>query len=277
MSSCASGEIAFDGNPTDLDRETRISQPYVLTVHATDNGDKPLHDECTVEIFLVDVNDNAPYISYPNVTTDITYLYIVPPSTQSRKARTVKRALRLLTDNRNRTTAIEPKASKKSKSQKTHLKKSIFIGSSDSSQIKQPKKVPITLLKIEASDPDEGEKGRVHFVLAAGNDYNYFRVDAQSGNVTLAIEDESELRAMKRGCHVIQIDVKDMGDIVLESTTWVSARLRLVFIKKSIEPAQTAFFEKWFEHFSEQTYILALVQSIASGHFKVMYSILIIF
>jgi len=216
------GEISFIGTAADLDRETRRSQPYVLTVRATDNGDDPRFDECTVEIYLLDVNDNAPYISYPNVTRDITYLYITSSQRKSR-SKLAKRALNF----QNNTTTERIKI----KSQKSHLKKSILIGSSKTSEVQQPTILPIILLKIEASAPDEGENGRVRYVLTRGNDKNYFEVDTHSGNVTLTIKDENHLRQMERSCHVIEVDVKDLGKPILGSTTWVSERLCLeVFI-----------------------------------------------
>ena len=198
-----------------------------MTAQATDNADKPLFDQCTVEIYLLDINDNAPHISYPNVTRDVTFLYITAPQIRSRSKHS-KRALKPENDTN---TITNPGRSRNPKSQeKSHLKKSILIGSSKSGQIRQPTTVPVTLLKIVASDPDEGENGRVRYVLTRGNDKNYFAVDTHSGNVTLAIKDEKHLRQMERGCHIIEVDVKDLGKPILSSTTWVSKRLRLTVV-----------------------------------------------
>ena len=198
------------GKPSDLDRETRQSQPYMLTVLATDHGDEPLNDECTVEIYLLDVNDNAPRIIYPNVTRDIAYLYIRSPS----MSKTVRRALKLSDEKKNAT--LEKPLAKQS-----YLKTSFLIGSSRTKKTISPKTLPVVLTKIDAKDPDEGENGRVRFVLTRGNVYNYFAVDTHSGNVSLTIGDDIDLRQMKRGCHVIEVDVKDLGKSILQTTTWV--------------------------------------------------------
>lgn len=52
-----------------LDRETR--QSYVLYVNAFDNGAEPLMDRTEVEIYLTDVNDNAPVFSQEEYSVSI--------------------------------------------------------------------------------------------------------------------------------------------------------------------------------------------------------------
>jgi len=82
---------------------------------------------------------------------------------------------------------------------------------------------------------DEGENGRVRFSIEEGNLYNYFSIDPQSGNIFLNIYNEKLLRDMHRGCHVIKINVKDLGKPVQQSFGWVGVKSFIVWrlIKKA--------------------------------------------
>uniref|UniRef100_F6VZT8 Cadherin domain-containing protein n=1 Tax=Ciona intestinalis TaxID=7719 RepID=F6VZT8_CIOIN len=125
------------------------SQPYLLRVEARDSGDRPRKDYATVQIFLTDINDNSPSISYPR---DSSSKAVHPPRTQ-----------------------------------------------------------PVVITRVVATDPDEQENGRVHYAIAAGNVYDYFTINMNSGEVSLNLKQKKSFKKMKRGCHVIEILVSDMG------------------------------------------------------------------
>ena len=55
---------------TTFDRETKAS--YSLTVRVTDHGQSPLHDTTTVDITILDINDNSPKISNLPATEQVT-------------------------------------------------------------------------------------------------------------------------------------------------------------------------------------------------------------
>ena len=55
---------------TKLDRETKTS--YSLTVRVTDHGQSPLHDTTTVDITILDINDNSPDINNLPATEQVT-------------------------------------------------------------------------------------------------------------------------------------------------------------------------------------------------------------
>ena len=207
-----SGQIYFVGNSGNLDREVRLSQPYVFNVIATDHGDEPRSDSCTVDIYIVDINDNSPVIVSPNVTSDIFFLYISSKRQTSsvRARRSVKRHRNLLTS--------QHKNSSRSSAVTDHLR----IGSTLSSEIRTPDSLPILITKVNAEDLDEGENGRVRFAIEEGNSYNYFSIDPQTGKIFLTINNQKSLRAMHRGCHVIKINVKDLGKPVQQTFGWVS-------------------------------------------------------
>uniref|UniRef100_H2YM08 Cadherin domain-containing protein n=1 Tax=Ciona savignyi TaxID=51511 RepID=H2YM08_CIOSA len=59
--------------------------------------------------------------------------------------------------------------------------------------------------------------------MAAGNIYNYFAINMSTGDVTLNIKNVGELKTIKKGCHVLEILVSDMGKPkVLSTTAWVN-------------------------------------------------------
>ena len=206
-----SGQIYFVGDSSDLDREVRFSQPYVLTVIATDRGDVPLTGRCNVDIYIVDINDNSPVITTPNVTTDIFFLHISGRTQRSSRLwLNVKKRRSLLTSHRTNNT------------KSLLLKNYLRIGSTASSEIRSPRSLPVVITKVEADDLDEGENGRVRFSIEEGNLYNYFSIDPQSGNISLNIKTVKSLRKMHRGCHVIKINAKDLGKPVQQSFGWVS-------------------------------------------------------
>ena len=201
------GEIAFVGTETDLDREARQAQPYVLTVTATDHGLKPLSDHCIVEIYLLDVNDNSPLVLFPNVTENIFYLYILPDR------ETTRRKNRGLSNDNRQNVTVE---------KSSLLKNSLLIGSSGTKNIRSPDHAPVVITTIKAEDPDEGENGRVRYVLSGGNRQKYFAVDNRSGKVLLNVDKPTSLRKVIRGCHVIEVEVKDLGKSPRKSLTWAS-------------------------------------------------------
>lgn len=176
----------------------------MLTVTATDHGFKPLVDHCIVEIYLIDVNDNPPHIVFPNVTKDIFYLYI----SEQKKKRS------LSGDKEKNATFL----------QENPLRNSLLIGSAGIKNLRSPNHLPVVITTIEANDPDEGENGRTRFILSAGNRRKYFAVDSQSGKVLLNVDSSKALRKMERGCHVIKVDVKDLGKPIKQSATWVSSK-----------------------------------------------------
>ena len=53
-----------------FDRETKAS--YSLTVRVTDHGQSPLHDTTTVDITILDINDNSPEIKNLPATKQVT-------------------------------------------------------------------------------------------------------------------------------------------------------------------------------------------------------------
>ncbi|CAK8687619.1 unnamed protein product [Clavelina lepadiformis] len=213
------GEIHFNGRPEDLDRESRHSQPYVLKAEATDHGNSPLTGICHVEIFLIDVNDNAPFIKFPNVTKDLSVVYIrkerVRPSDPNRALLRDENPAERDTESADTDKVAEVKP-------ENPLKDFILIdekGSGNARQVQISENIVIT--KIEAADPDEGESGRVRFAMSKGNDYEYFGVDMVTGNVTLEVTSEEQLRKMKPGCHVIEVKVSDLGKPTQATLTWV--------------------------------------------------------
>ncbi|XP_076819601.1 protocadherin-9-like [Clavelina lepadiformis] len=214
-----SGEIHFNGRPEDLDRESLHSQPYVLKAEAMDHGNSPLTGICNVEIFLLDVNDNAPFIKFPNVTKDLSVVYI-----RKERIRPSDPDPALLGD--------ENPAEKGTQSADTDevtevkpenpVKNFILIDKKGSGYARRvPKSENVVITKIEAADPDEGESGRVRFAMSKGNDYGYFGVDMVTGNVTLEVTSEEQLRKMKPGCHVIEVKVSDLGKPTQATLTWV--------------------------------------------------------
>jgi len=210
-----SGEIYFDGDSEALDRERRKSRPYRLTIEATDHGKPPQTARARVEIFLEDVNDNAPEVSYPNVTKDIAFVYILGGDANRKKS---KRAVSEPAESTT-TVASTPVA----KSQLRMVQELLLIGDSKSKQVHSPPSLPVLVTQIKASDADESENGRVRFRLDKGNTNDYFKVDVMTGNVTLLPRDEDSLRQMKRGCHVIEVTVQDLGvPHPMSTLTWVS-------------------------------------------------------
>lgn len=219
------GEIHFYGTKEDLDRESVYPQPYTFVAIAKDHGEPPRMDHCTVEIYILDINDNPPKVLSPNVTKDIFYVYIKPetktkthhlPASFLQSKRNDERPSRFAGLSSGNQTAL-----KRTNRRKAALKNSLLIGSSKSEKVHSPYSVPVSITKVEVIDPDDGENGRVHFTITEGNIHDYFKIDVYSGNITLNIQDEKSLRAMERGCHVIKINVKDLGKPVQHSFGWV--------------------------------------------------------
>ncbi|XP_076808174.1 protocadherin-11 X-linked-like [Clavelina lepadiformis] len=214
-----SGEIHFNGRREDLDRESRHSQPYVLKAEATDHGNSPLTGICNVEIFLLDVNDNAPFIKFPNVTKDLSVVYI-----RKERIRPSDPDPELLGDENPAEKGAESADTDEVAEVKPENPVKDFIlidkkGSGYARRVSKSENIVIT--KIEAADPDEGESGRVRFAMSKGNDYGYFGVDMVTGNVTLEVTSEEQLRKMKPGCHVIEVKVSDLGKPTQATLTWV--------------------------------------------------------
>nr|CAB3264690.1 protocadherin-11 X-linked [Phallusia mammillata] len=211
------GEIHFDGEQSQIDREARDSRPYILTVEAWDNGKDPTSDRATVEIYLEDVNDNSPSIVFPNVTRDIAIVYIVP---QQEMDETLSEAV----DGTDAPSDEEAMDYLLESSELSVAQQVIRIGTSESPmQSHPPLQVPVLVTQIRAVDRDASENGHVRYSLVDGNVNDYFSVDMSSGNITLNLKNEDALRAMKRGCHVIKISVSDLGKPVPMTTpAWVN-------------------------------------------------------
>nr|XP_002121500.1 protocadherin-11 X-linked [Ciona intestinalis] len=195
------GMITYDGEQSELDREVLQSQPYLLRVEARDSGDRPRKDYATVQIFLTDINDNSPSISYPNVTRDVAFIYFKDGWKRKSPSTPASTNLSLFTSAR----------------------ESLLIGDSSSKAVHPPRTQPVVITRVVATDPDEQENGRVHYAIAAGNVYDYFTINMNSGEVSLNLKQKKSFKKMKRGCHVIEILVSDMGKPkALSTTAWVN-------------------------------------------------------
>ena len=186
---------------------------------ATDHGDTPLTDHCTVDIYIVDINDNPPIVRSPNVTKDIFYVYVSSKRHALASAR-LRRNVEVGSNNKALRGAVPPTNTSAS------ITSLIRIGSTSKSKTHHPGSIPAMITQVIAEDLDEGENGRVRFSIAEGNTYQYFSINPHSGKIFLQIKDKKSLWNMKRGCHVIKISTKDLGKPVQHSFGWVSKSLQ---------------------------------------------------
>ena len=49
-----------------------------------------------------------------------------------------------------------------------------------------------TVLRVEASDPDSGENGKINYTITSGNDLGYFTIDAVKGIISVEIPPDRE-------------------------------------------------------------------------------------
>uniref|UniRef100_A0A8C0GHF4 Cadherin domain-containing protein n=1 Tax=Chelonoidis abingdonii TaxID=106734 RepID=A0A8C0GHF4_CHEAB len=142
-----------------FDRETLMRQRgkavFSLTVIATDQGlPKPLKDQATVQIYMKDINDNAPK-----------FLKDLYQATISELAANLTQVLR-----------------------------------------------------VSASDVDEGSNGLIHYSVIKGNEENQFTIDSGTGQVTLIGKLDHEATAS----YSLIIQAVDSGTVPLSSTCTLS-------------------------------------------------------
>ncbi|XP_062429972.1 protocadherin Fat 4 [Rhea pennata] len=142
-----------------FDREALMRQRgaavFSLTVIATDQGlPKPLKDQATVQIYMKDINDNAPK-----------FLKDLYQATISELAANLTQVLR-----------------------------------------------------VSASDVDEGNNGLIHYSVIKGNEENQFTIDGSTGQVTLIGKLDHEATAS----YSLVIQAVDSGTVSLSSTCTLS-------------------------------------------------------
>ncbi|XP_071411660.1 protocadherin Fat 4-like [Pithys albifrons albifrons] len=142
-----------------FDREALMRQRgaavFSLTVIATDQGlPKPLKDQATVQIYMKDINDNAPK-----------FLKDLYQATVSELAANLTQVLR-----------------------------------------------------VSASDVDEGVNGLIHYSVIKGNEENQFAIDSSTGQVTLVGKLDHEATAL----YSLVIQAVDSGVVSLSSTCMLS-------------------------------------------------------
>uniref|UniRef100_A0A8C4WGP0 Cadherin domain-containing protein n=1 Tax=Gopherus evgoodei TaxID=1825980 RepID=A0A8C4WGP0_9SAUR len=142
-----------------FDRETLMRQRgtavFSLTVIAIDQGlPKPLKDQATVQIYMKDINDNAPK-----------FLKDLYQATISELAANLTQVLR-----------------------------------------------------VSASDVDEGSNGLIHYSVIKGNEENQFTIDSGTGQVTLIGKLDHEATAS----YSLIIQAVDSGTVSLSSTCTLS-------------------------------------------------------
>uniref|UniRef100_A0A8C5X3F2 FAT atypical cadherin 4 n=1 Tax=Malurus cyaneus samueli TaxID=2593467 RepID=A0A8C5X3F2_9PASS len=142
-----------------FDREALMRQRgaavFSLTVIATDQGlPKPLKDQATVQIYMKDINDNAPK-----------FLKDLYQATISELAANLTQVLR-----------------------------------------------------VSASDVDEGVNGLIHYSVIKGNEENQFAIDSSTGQVTLVGKLDHEATAS----YSLVIQAVDSGAVSLSSTCMLS-------------------------------------------------------
>uniref|UniRef100_A0A663MI09 Protocadherin Fat 4 n=1 Tax=Athene cunicularia TaxID=194338 RepID=A0A663MI09_ATHCN len=142
-----------------FDREALMRQRgaavFSLTVIATDQGlPKPLKDQATVQIYMKDINDNAPK-----------FLKDLYQATISELAANLTQVLR-----------------------------------------------------VSASDVDEGANGLIHYSVIKGNEENQFAIDSSTGQVTLVGKLDHEATAS----YSLVIQAVDSGAVALSSSCMLS-------------------------------------------------------
>ena len=210
---CSTGDIYFD-NDKDLDREDRNNEPYKLIAVATDHGEKPKTARANVFIYLIDVNDNAPQIISPNISSDAVILYL--PSNNKQQP------------DQDSSSGNDTNPAKRSTQSPFSQ---IRIGNVQSSELTSPWSNPVVLTHVRAEDADEGENGRVRYRIVDGNIHNYFSIDDSTGNITMPLNG-NKYGDIVKGCHVIKLSLKDHGlPEPMENSAWVS---RLLYFFKRI-------------------------------------------
>lgn len=205
-----SGYITFSGDVAELDREARLGRPFTFYAVATDSGTPQNSARVKVSIYLNDINDNAPIVTFPNVTTDIALVRI------SQGVAATKTGIAEGKEN----IASSPRTLSNAEREWSSI-----VTVSGSSYANNDLEKP-TLTHIEAIDLDEGENAQLSFAIVDGNNRNYFGIDVQSGNITLA--PGLDLDSIDTGCHVLKILVKDLGDQPKSSFAYVSNRRKIL-------------------------------------------------
>ncbi|XP_051513494.1 protocadherin-12 isoform X2 [Myxocyprinus asiaticus] len=162
------------------------SRTYSFIVEAVDQGYPPMTSSATVLVEIQDANDNYPVIHEPLPKKGVAMLS-VPVNVEEGEIVTE------LGDKALESSIHKPKNSS------SHNNPEGFLATT-----------------IQASDPDSGLNGRLHFRITDGNPSNIFFLDKTTGQLYVNTSNATELigRTFKLG-----IAVSDMGTPVLITTT----------------------------------------------------------
>nr|XP_039255252.1 protocadherin-11 Y-linked-like [Styela clava] len=198
------GFIHFYGNKTKLDREIYSDRPIRISVVATDGGVPRSRASVPVEIYLTDINDNHPFVIFPDPKKDIVFVQI-PNKNSERKSEIAESRI------------VSPPPGGLQEPLISDWSSIVVYKESNTSY------EPMTLLQIQASDLDEGVNAELSFTIADGDKGNYFEIDTEDGNLTFS--ETVDVTAVKLGCHVLKILISDLGIPRLSTDAYINVYL----------------------------------------------------
>ncbi|MEL6741845.1 MAG: cadherin repeat domain-containing protein [Planctomycetota bacterium] len=148
-------------------------------MRARDGGREPRSRSASVEIRVVDVNDNEPRVVSPR-ESDVVYVVTslaAPGSDEPLEGETVREFARVTAD---------------------------FEGGADGTG-----RMPIALARVLTKDADRSARHR--FGVTGGDQHAAFDIDETSGVLRLTARSQKDLAALEPGCHVIVVTVTDKG------------------------------------------------------------------